>query len=177
MGIVLAFLVGCSSNEASDIETPTAERSTAASDESQLTAAAADVVGFLRGELPFGELEIAPEVALQLASGGGGTRLEVKGDSLRKLENWHVFSEATGIDYSFLPPENSANLVTREGKHLNCFEYDLSSRADGVAHLPHVGTMLSSGDSCLQSWNVTFLFDPEEEKPTLVGAVYDQWEW
>ena len=68
-------------------------------------------------------------------------------------------------------------MVTREGKHLNCFEYDLSSRADGVAHLPHVGTMLSSGDSCLQSWNVTFLFDPEEEKPTLVGAVYDQWEW
>jgi hypothetical protein len=32
-------------------------------------------------------------------------------------------------------------------------------------------------DSCLQTRNVTFVFDPNKKPPTLVAAVYDQWEW
>jgi hypothetical protein len=32
-------------------------------------------------------------------------------------------------------------------------------------------------DSCLQVWNVTFVFDPKARPPRLVAAVYDQFEW
>ncbi len=62
---------------------------------------------------------------------------------------------------------------------MNCAEYPLSSRFPELARLPHVGTKLEPGDasSCLQTWNLTLVFDPNQRPPTLVAAVYDQWEW
>ena len=38
--------------------------------------------------------------------------------------------------------------------------------------------MLTYGtQSCLQTRNLTLVFDPDEKPPTLIAAVYDQWEW
>jgi hypothetical protein len=31
--------------------------------------------------------------------------------------------------------------------------------------------------SCLQSWNATFVFDTAGGSPRLIGVIYDQWEW
>ncbi|MDQ3949030.1 MAG: hypothetical protein M3282_01660, partial [Gemmatimonadota bacterium] len=72
-----------------------------------------------------------------------------------------------------------SRLTTRVGRHLNCAEYPLSSRFPELARLPHVGTKLDPGEgsSCLQTRNVTFVFDPDAKPPTLVAVVYDQWEW
>ncbi len=74
---------------------------------------------------------------------------------------------------------DSTELTTAVGQHLNCFAYPLSSRFPDLARLPHVGTTLSSrdADSCLQTENLTFVFDPSLKPPTLVAVVYDQWEW
>jgi hypothetical protein len=65
------------------------------------------------------------------------------------------------------------------GRHLKCREYPLSSIDAELARLPHVGTMLmfDEGGGCLSSWNLTLVFDPDRKPPTLVAAVYDQWEW
>jgi hypothetical protein len=59
-------------------------------------------------------------------------------------------------------------------------EYDLSSLYPELATLPHVGTMLTrakANESCLQTWNLTLVFDSGATPPTLVAVVYDQWEW
>ena len=78
-----------------------------------------------------------------------------------------------------VPPEGAATLTTRTRRHLKCREYPLASISAELARLPHVGTMLmfGEGSGCLQSWNLTLVFDPEEKPPTLIAAVYDQWEW
>jgi hypothetical protein len=61
---------------------------------------------------------------------------------------------------------------------MNCREYPLSSIHEELARYPHVGIRLAYGtDSCLQSRNFTLVFDPNEKPPTLIAAVYDQWEW
>jgi hypothetical protein len=31
--------------------------------------------------------------------------------------------------------------------------------------------------SCLQTWNLTLVFEPGSDPPLLVVAVSDQWEW
>jgi hypothetical protein len=102
---------------------------------------------------------------------------------LRQPSNWKVRSEslpnARARDHAFAPPRKRAELTTRVGQHLNCLPYPLASRAAELARLPHVGTMLMFGEQggCLSSWNLTLVFDPDERPPTLVAAVYDQWEW
>lgn len=65
----------------------------------------------------------------------------------------------------------------RVGRHLKCREYALSSVYPELARLPHVGIMLAFGAGCLQAHNFTLVFDPDAQPPTLVAAVYDQWEW
>jgi hypothetical protein len=60
---------------------------------------------------------------------------------------------------------------------MNCREYPLSSRNGELAWFPHVGVMLAYGTGCLQTRNLTLVFDPNEKPPTLIAAVYDQWEW
>ena len=70
-------------------------------------------------------------------------------------------------------------MTTRTGSHFNCLEYELSSLVPELADMPHVGTMLnpSALESCLESWNMTMVFDPQKEPPALVAVVHDRWEW
>jgi hypothetical protein len=144
----------------------------------ELIEAATNVVGFLRGEVAFDRIRLADTVSLYLGLEEGGTRAEVERGMLRYASNWKVRSQGLRHVYSFAPPRGSAELTTRVGRHLNCRDYPLSSRSEALAQFPHVGTMLMYGtDSCLQSWNLTLVFDPNEKPPTLIAAVYDQWEW
>ena len=61
---------------------------------------------------------------------------------------------------------------------MNCREQPLERKFPRLARFPHVGTMLEPerARSCLQTWNMTFVFDTSEG-PRLIAAVYDQWEW
>jgi hypothetical protein len=70
-------------------------------------------------------------------------------------------------------------MTTRIGRHFRCSEYPLSSVSEELARFPHVGVLLTPVDmgSCLQAWNFTLVFDPNEKPPTLVAVVYDQFEW
>ncbi|HYO00112.1 MAG TPA: hypothetical protein VEU28_10600 [Actinomycetota bacterium] len=165
--LVCLILIGCG-GDAAEVAVPAASPT---HERSALT------VGFLQGGLAFEELEIAPVVSLHLAL--DGTRVQVPRDELRSLASWKVRSQTAGAIYSFVPPEDATGLKLREGRHLNCLEYDLASRPGNLGDLPHVGATMTSGEgtSCLESWNVTFLFEPAAESPTLIGAVYDQWEW
>lgn len=144
----------------------------------ELDDAAKQVIGFLRGEVGFDRIRLADTVALYVSPEGGGTRTAIKRELLRDRSNWKVRGPGGGLR-SLVPPNGMSKLTTRVGRHLNCFEYPLSSRFAELAQLPHVGTKLEPADasSCLQTRNLTLVFDPNERPPTLVAAVYDQWEW
>ena len=145
-----------------------------------LTNAATTIVAFLQGTASFEQIHVADKVSLYLSPEGGGTRRELSRDMLRDRFDWKVRSEAFDHAYAFVPPDGDWELTTRVGRHLNCsYDYALETRVEHLAALPHVGTTLypRNGDSCLQSWNLTFVFDPEVRPPTLVAVIYDQWEW
>ena len=144
-----------------------------------LVAAATDVIGFLRGEVPFSRLRLADTVTLQLGREEGGTKRAVARERLREPSGWSVRSPSLGMTYRFPPPRSLTVLTTRVGRHLNCGEYALSVAAPALARLPHVGTMLKPQEfsSCLQTWNITIVFDADATPPTVVAAVYDQPEW
>jgi hypothetical protein len=57
-------------------------------------------------------------------------------------------------------------------------DYPLSATFPDLARLPHVGATLRYGaDSCLQTWNLTLVFDARARPWKVVAAVYDQFEW
>jgi hypothetical protein len=144
----------------------------------ELVEAATAVVGFLRGEVEFERIRLVDTVSLYLGREEGGTRSDVGRERLRDRSNWSVRSQGLRHVYSFVPPARPAKLTTRVGRHLNCLDYPLSSTFPELARFPHVGTTLMYGtDSCLQSWNLTFVFDPDRTSPTVIAVVYDQWEW
>jgi hypothetical protein len=148
----------------------------------ELDQAAKRIIGFLRGEVDVDRIRVADTVTLYLSPEAGGARRKVSREMLRNRSNWTVrmkdLPHARGMTYSFAPPKGTAELTTRVGRHLNCREYPLSWRYKELAQFPHVGTMLTYGrDSCLQTRNLTLVFDPNEKPPTLIAAVYDQWEW
>lgn len=118
-----------------------------------------------------------PSHRQQVSPEGGGARTAFTREQLRHPSDWVVQSGRQR--YAFAPPPGLAKLTTRLGRHFNCMEYPLSSRFAELAQLPHVGVKLEpdSIGSCLQSWNVTLVFDPAAGPPRLVAAVYDQWEW
>lgn len=141
-----------------------------------LDAAGRTVVRFLQGRVSFDSVALADSVTLHVApEGGGGTAVHAR-DELRDPTSWTVVSG--GRSYVLAPPPGSATLTTKTNRHFNCMEYDLASRNAELARLPHVGTRLQSGQatSCLGSWNLTLVFD-SMERPRLVAAMYDQWEW
>lgn len=144
-----------------------------------LVDAAEDIVAFLRGELEFDSITTADSVTLRLAPEGGGDSTRVARELLREPANWSVRAAASGAEYPLAPPATLTILTTREGRHFNCQDYALSSRVPELAGHPHVGTRLEppDRDSCLQTWNLTLVFDPHAPAPVLVAAVYDQWEW
>lgn len=143
-----------------------------------LAAAAEEVVGFLRGDVPFERLRLADTVTLRLAPEGGGASRALPGAALRDLSSWTIRA-GSGQTYSLVPFNGPAELTLREGRHLNCMEGSLASVAPELESLPHVGTMLRppGATSCLQSWNLTLVFEPGSDPPSLLAAVYDQWEW
>jgi hypothetical protein len=148
-----------------------------------LAEAARTIIAFLRGEVGFDRIRVADTVTLYLAPEAGGAPRAVTREMLRDPSNWTIRGPRLrpgrqGIRYSFVPSKGTAELTTRVGRHMNCREYPLSSRYKELARFPHVGIRLAYGtDSCLQSLNFTLVFDPNEKPPTLIAAVYDQWEW
>ena len=148
----------------------------------QLLEAAVAVVAFLRGEAEFNRIRVADTITLYLAPEAGGAPRTVTRDMLRDRSSWMIRGprprpERQGIRYSFVPSRGQAEVTMRVGRHLKCREYALSSVYPELARLPHVGIMLAFGAGCLQAHNFTLVFDPDAQPPTLVAAVYDQWEW
>jgi len=143
----------------------------------ELESAARDLVAFLRHEAGFNRVRLADTVVLYLAPEGGGARTTFTGEQLRHPASWRVASGR--LAYPFVPPPGATRRTTRAGRHFACREYPLASRYPELARLPHVGAKLEpeGAGSCLQSWNVTFVFDETARPPRLVAAVYDHWEW
>jgi hypothetical protein len=136
------------------------------------------VLRFLRREIEFDSIRLADTVSLYLGREEGSTRRVVARHVLRDRTNWHVRSPSLRHTYSFVPPSGSAELTTSVGRHRNCADYPLSATFPELARLPHVGTTLRYGTlSCLQTWNLTLVFDAETQPPELAAAVYDQPEW
>lgn len=149
-----------------------------AQDRSQeLERTAKEIVGFLRGDVPFETIRLADTVRLYLSPEGGGTRTAFSREQLRKPSQWVL--RPGRHPYAFTPPVSLTKLTAKAGRHFNCLEYPLASRFPDLAKLPHVGVKLEpdSARSCLQSWNATFVFDASTQPARLVAAVYDQWEW
>jgi hypothetical protein len=98
-------------------------------------------------------------------------------EALRDRANWAVPTHYGR--QSFAPPPALTHLTVRSGVHFNCLEYPLISLAPDLARLPHVGVRLAThGDAnCLQTWNLTLIFEAADGPPVLVGALYNQWEW
>ena len=177
---ICLIAASCSGDRREDVEATGAQsaaRGPRGIPAAKLDAAAKDVIAFLRGATPFERVTLADTVVLYVSPEGGGARTAFTREQLRHPSNWVVQSGRQR--YAFAPPPGLAKLTTRLGRHFNCMEYPLSSRFAELAQLPHVGVKLEpdSIGSCLQSWNVTLVFDPAAGSPRLVAAVYDQWEW
>lgn len=145
----------------------------------ELAAAATDVVGFLRGNVPFSRLRLADTVTLRLGLEEGGTMRRVARERLREPSAWAVESQNLRFTYQFAPPASLTSVETRVGRHVRCMDYDLTATDPELAALPHVGVVLSPPNfgSCLQTWNLTIVFDPNLRPPTVVAVIYDQFEW
>lgn len=155
----------------------------------ELVDAATQIVGFLQGDVAFELVHLAESVTLYLSPEGGGNHIQVTRELLSRPSNWKDRSAALDADYAFAPSsrtcpgiacvDRTASLDTRVGRVFNCFEYSLASRVKKLARFPHVGTKLTPAraESCSQSWNLALVFDPDQKPPTLIAAVYDQWEW
>jgi hypothetical protein len=141
-----------------------------------LSVAGNTVVRFLQGKIPFDSVALTDTVTLHVAPEGGGGSAVYAREELRDPSNWKVTSG--GREFLLVPPAEAGTLTTKTSRHFNCMEYDFSSRSPELARLPHVGTKLEPREpnSCLQSWNLTLVFD-SVERPRLVAALYDQWEW
>jgi hypothetical protein len=150
----------------------------------ELDEAARAIVAFLRGKVPFDSIHLADTVTFYMSPEGGGMPRTIVREQLRDRSNWTIRGPSPrpgrlGIRYSLAPSKDSAELTTRVGRHLNCREYPLASRNEALARLPHVGVKLAyvGGTSCMETKNFTLVFDPVIKPPTLVAALYDQWEW
>ena len=148
----------------------------------ELDDAARAIVAFLRGEAPFDSIHVADTVTFNMSPEGGGMPRTIMRESLRDRSNWTIRGPSPrpgrlGIRYSLAAAKDSAELTTRVGRHLKCLEYPLASINEDLARFPHVGVKLAYGTSCMETQNFTLVFDPVKKPPTLVAAVYDQWEW
>jgi hypothetical protein len=143
---------------------------------STLDTAARRIVDFLRGKASFDQINLSDTVTLWVTPEGGGGQATFARQQLRHPSAWRVRSGAHV--YSLVPPAGMTKLTTKAGRHFNCNDQSLATRFPRLAKLPHVGALLEPANrsSCLQTWNVTFVFDTST-RPRLVAAVYDQWEW
>ena len=141
-----------------------------------LDSAARRVVEFLRGNASFEQIELSDTVTLSVAPEGGSGSATFSREQLRRPSAWRVRS--AGHVFALAPPPGLTKLTTKVGRHYNCGEQSLAAKFPRFAQLPHVGTGLqpTNMSSCLQTWNMTFVFDTSS-RPRLVAAAYDQWEW
>jgi hypothetical protein len=146
--------------------------------EAAFVAAAETIIGFLQGNADYSVLALTDTVTLYLAPQSGGGVAKVPASALRDRSAWRVRSDE-GLDYPLTPPAHFSHVTARFGRHFRCFEYHLADEIGELALLPHVGTRLQPDDytSCLQTWNLTFVFQAGTMPPRLAAAVYDQWEW
>ncbi|HUF26438.1 MAG TPA: hypothetical protein VMM18_05580 [Gemmatimonadaceae bacterium] len=169
--------VSCSDGGRDDVDTAAARPDAGVPHAAELEAAALDIVAFLRGAAPFDDVSLDDSVVLYVSPEGGGARTVFERGQLRDPAAWVVRSG--GRSHALAPPPGLTTLTTSVGRHFNCLEYPLSSRFEALGQLPHVGVKLEpeAAESCLQTWNVTFVFDSAARPLRLVAAVYDQWEW
>ncbi|HUE84440.1 MAG TPA: hypothetical protein VMO26_00015 [Vicinamibacterales bacterium] len=128
---------------------------------------------FLRGTAPLREGLLADTVALYIAPDGGGEKVSMAASVLGSPSAWRVAS------YSLTPPEDYGHATITPGLHFNCQPVNLETLYPELARFPHVGVRLAidEGATCLQTWNLTFVFNEDAEAPRLTAVVYDQWEW
>ena len=178
----LLVLVACSpeGDEAPAEDTASPSSPPAATHQpAELVAAATNVVGFLRGNVPFSRVRLADTVTLRLGVEEGGTTRRVVRERLRQPSEWAVESPNLRFTYPFAPPPSLTSAETRVGRHVRCMDHDLTAIDPELGALPHVGVVLSPPNfsSCLQTWNLTIVFDPQLKPPTVVAVIYDQFEW
>lgn len=181
---VAVILAACTpsdreATQARDTAAPPSSESVPAHQPGELVAAATDVVEFLRSDVPFSRLRLADTVTLRLGPEGGGTTRRVAREQLREPSEWAVTSESLRFTYPFAPPPSLTSVESRVGRYMRCTDHDLSATDPELAALPHVGMVLSPPNfgSCLQTWNLTVVFDAELKPPTVVAVIYDQFEW
>lgn len=179
--LVVVFLLaacgGRGGDEGSDTATAVDTAAFGATEAPQLEAAGRNIIGFLQGRVPFDSVALADTVTLYVAPEGGGGRAAYQRPELRQPSSWKVV--ALQRSFSVAPSDRLTRLATKAGRHLKCGdEIDLARWYPELAVQPHVGTTLvpEQMESCLQSWNLTLVFD-SPELPRLVAAVYDQYEW
>ncbi len=146
----------------------------------RLDSAARRLVAFLQGQRTLDSVWLADTVVLRLAPEGGGHETRMPRAALREPAAWAV--PAGRARYAIAPAAGLSQLTTAAGRHFNCQPSTLTERAPAWASAPHVGARLAPAggvDSCLRTWNATFVFDtiPSGRSPRLVGVLYDQWEW
>jgi hypothetical protein len=179
--LVVAFLLAaCSRREGDSAADTTAPADTATvgpAAAAHLEAVARNVIAFLQGGAPFDSIALSDTVTLYVAPEGGGGRSVYRKEELRQRSSWKVVALQRTVPVA--PSARVSKLTTKAGRHLNCGrEYDLATWYPELATRPHVGTTLvpEQMESCLQSWNLTLVFDSAEQA-RLVAAVYDQYEW
>lgn len=182
IGLALPLLVACGrdspdAREGGQGPEPATTVESAATP-AELEDAAREIVLFLRGEGRLSGGRLADTVTLYLSPEGGGGAEVLPREQLQDPVGWRI-EAPDGYVHLLAPPPGATVLTARAGVHFNCLEYSLSTRSAELALLPHVGVKLEPAESasCLQTWNMTFVFDPEIDRPTLIAAVYDQWEW
>lgn len=141
--------------------------------DSNLVRATERLIAFLRAEAPLPDGLLADSVTLMLAPEGGGSSRVAAAAELRDRAAWQVDGR------SLLPPSSLQRLTLHPGSHVNCRTLSLGALYPELARRPHVGALLAAaaGESCLQTWNATFVFDQSRAAPRLTAVVYDQWEW
>lgn len=172
----LAFLLVACGGQGSGVP-PASPRSSpdGAQNATAMDAAARSIVASLRGGAPLADSLLADTVTLYVAPEGGGAISSYTREQLSSSASWQVVVGNRRVPLT--PPPTSTKLTSKPGVHFNCHETTLHSRYPGLASLPHVGTKLEpdSAATCLQSWNLTLVFDSTGSR--IVAAVYDQWEW
>jgi hypothetical protein len=167
---LVALLIGCADGESSP---------PAAATPSALEDAARELAGFLAGEAELDTLRLADTVELHLPPEGAGTStgasVRIARGRLRDRDAWRI--RAGQRSFSLVPAKALTRTTVRAGTHFNCRETPLASRGPHLPRWLPVRREPAAPKSCLESWNVTFVFDTSAARPRLVAALYDQWEW
>jgi hypothetical protein len=175
--LAAALLPSCGGDSGKTADTVAQAPTSTAPDSADMSQAARTIAAFLNGQAPIDTLLLADSVTLYVAPEGGGQKATLSRSALRERTGWAVRGSRSPI--SFVPDIGLTKLTTEVGRHFKCFPQDLASQAPQLATLPHVGIKMEPvpASSCLNTWNLTVVFDSASRKPRVVAALYDQWEW